>query len=259
MIVCLTKIFVDKMDYSIEQRRDEMMAVLKLENERLKDELLAKLAEREKYVQERETTYQQMRKDLESQMNTFKGKVIALRTENILLQADLEVKISDLEKVNEKVKCLTTVNEKRKRKELSFLKEQHKQRKTRAQVLKAFNWKKESADTVLLAAACAFWDSFRFSNVGKKVRREKARVSKLDRMKAWKDITLHGWNGAMHKEIDFEFMRRKRYCAIKMSKASDMESRFNVKVSTDIQHCDPCRKKYSRGLLPSDRTCRRVQ
>jgi hypothetical protein len=24
-------------------------------------------------------------------------------------------------------------------------------------------------------------------------------------------------------------------------------------------HCDPCRKKYSRGLLPSDRTCRRTQ
>ena len=51
----------------------------------------------------------------------------------------MEVKISDLEKVNEKVKCLTTVNEKRKRKELSFLKEQQKQRKTRAQVLKAFH------------------------------------------------------------------------------------------------------------------------
>ena len=139
MIVCLTKVFVDKMDLSIQQRREEMMAVLKEENERLKDELLAKLAEREKYVQERETTYQQMRKELESQMNTFKGKVIALRTENILLQADLEVKISDLEKVNEKVKFLTTVNEKRKRKELSFLKEKQKQRKTRAQVLNAFN------------------------------------------------------------------------------------------------------------------------
>jgi hypothetical protein len=54
-------------------------------------------------------------------------------------------------------------------------------------------------------------------------------------------------------------MRRKRYCAIKMSKALDMESKFNVKVSTDIQYCDPCRKKYSRGLLPpSDRTCRRI-
>jgi hypothetical protein len=70
MIVCLTKVFVDKMDLSIQQRRDEMMAVLKEENERLKDELLAKLAEREKYVQERETTYQQMRKELDAQMNT---------------------------------------------------------------------------------------------------------------------------------------------------------------------------------------------
>jgi hypothetical protein len=63
----------------------------------------------------------------------------------------------------------------------------------------------------------------------------------------------------MNNEIDCEFLRRKRYCAIKMAKASDMESKFNVKVSTDIAHCDPCRTKYSRGLLPSDRTCRRVQ
>ncbi len=50
----------------------------------------------------------------------------------------------------------------------------------------------------------------------------------------------------MHKEINYEFMRRKKYCAIKMSKASDMESRFNVKVSTDIQHCDPCRKNTTQ-------------
>ncbi len=59
-------------------------------------------------------------------------------------------------------------------------KDKNKQRKTRAQVLKAFNWTKESADAVLQAAACAFWDSFRDSNVEKKARREKARVSKLN-------------------------------------------------------------------------------
>jgi hypothetical protein len=113
-IAVLTEIFVDKMDLSIQQRRDEMMTVLKEENERLKDELWAKQAEREKYVQEQETTYQQMRKELESQMNTCKGKVIlvALRTENILLQADLELKMSDLEKSNDKVNCLTKGNEK---------------------------------------------------------------------------------------------------------------------------------------------------
>jgi hypothetical protein len=110
---------------------DEMMAALKEKNERFKDELLAKQAEREKYVREQETTYQQMRKELDAQMNTFKGKVIALRTENILLQADLEVKMNDLEKANEEVKCLTKGNEKRKRKELSLQKEKQKQRKTR--------------------------------------------------------------------------------------------------------------------------------
>ncbi len=50
MIAVLTKVFMDKMDLSIQQRRDEMMAVLKEENERLKDELRAKQAETETYV-----------------------------------------------------------------------------------------------------------------------------------------------------------------------------------------------------------------
>jgi hypothetical protein len=207
MFAVLTVVFVDNMDLSIQQRRAEMMAVMKEENERSKDELLAKPAEKEMYVQERETTYQQMRKEMESQMNTCKeGKVIALRTENILLKADLELKASVLEKSNKKVNFLTKGNEKRKRKESLLQKDKKMQRKTRVQVLKAFNWTKESTDPVLLAAACAFGDSFRDSDVGKKARREKVHVSKLDRMKAWKDITLQGWNGAMHKEIDYEVM-----------------------------------------------------
>jgi hypothetical protein len=200
-----------------------------------------------------------MRKGLEAEMNSNKGKVIALRTENMLLKADLELQAMAAAKSIGNKDALENETEKRKRMEPSLQKDQKAKRKTKAQVLKAFNWSKESADPVLLGAAYAFWDAFRERDGCKTGWRKKALVSKLDRMKAWKDITLKGWNGAVKKEIDFEFMRRKRYCAIKMSKASDMESKFNVKVSTDIQHCDSCRQKYSRGLLQSDRSCRRVQ
>ena len=37
-----------------------------------------------------------------------------------------------------------------------------------------------------------------------------------------------------------------------------MESKFNVKVATDVAKCDPNRQKYERTMLPSDRTCRRI-
>jgi hypothetical protein len=39
---------------------------------------------------------------------------------------------------------------------------------------------------------------------------------------------------------------------------SDLESKFNVKVASDLAQCDPSRKKYERSILSSDMTCRRI-
>ena len=43
-----------------------------------------------------------------------------------------------------------------------------------------------------------------------------------------------------------------------MARASDVDSRFNVSAAKEIGHCAPSRKKYERGLIPSDQSCRRV-
>ena len=230
-------------------------------NEKLRAEIRAQHAERESYVLMRDKAYVEMRKELELQMELYKGKAIELQTENYIVKAELEMMNNRAEGMKSKVadQVPSNIKDKRKRMGAGLQKKKELARKTRSQVLKAFNWKQDTADPVLLAAACAFWDAFSEHAEGLGSWRKQRRVSKFDRMVAWKEITLKGWNGEMHKEIDSEFMTRKRYCAIKMVKASDMESKFNVKVSTDIAHCDPCRKKYSRGLLPSDRTCRRVQ
>jgi hypothetical protein len=233
----------------------------KEQNARLLEEIRKHKVERDSYILERDLQYEQMRKELEIQMEVYKGKVIELQIENYLVKADLELMTNKGDEQEDKLKEKNIINEDDNGKRMApgLQTQKELERKTRSQVLKAFDWKLDSADPVLLRAACAFWDSFSDRDVGNGGWRKKARVSKLDRMVAWKAITLNGWNGEMHKEIDSEFMRRKRFCAIKMVQASDMESKFNVKVSTDIGHCDPSRKKYARGLLPSDRTCRRVQ
>ena len=68
----------------------------------------------------------------------------------------------------------------------------------------------------------------------------------------WKQITLEGWNGDMEKQLEAEFILKKRYCAVSIARASDLESKFNVKVASDLGHCDPSRKKCERSFLPSE-------
>jgi hypothetical protein len=64
--------------------------------------------------------------------------------------------------------------------EPALQKDKEMERKTKAQVLKVFNWSKESADPVLLVAACAFWDEFSERDGCKPGWRKKVRVSMLD-------------------------------------------------------------------------------
>jgi hypothetical protein len=98
-------------------------------------------------------------------------------------------------------------------------------------VLAAFNWTKATADPLLSEAACAFWDALGVRTEGGEYCEGHERVSCLSRKFAWKQITLKGWNGDMEKQLEMEFMLKKRYSAISLAKTSDLESKFNVKVA----------------------------
>ncbi len=86
----------------------------------------------------------------------------------------------------------------------------------------------------------------------------KQRLTHKDVMMIWKEVTLNDWDGKMRIELQKEFIRSKKYCPIQMARSSDVNCTFNVRAASDIAKCDLSRKKYERGLLPSDQTCRRV-
>jgi hypothetical protein len=68
----------------------ELMA-MKEQNARLLEEIRKHKVERDSYIQVRDVQYEQMRIELEIQMEMYKGKVIELQTENYLVKADLEL------------------------------------------------------------------------------------------------------------------------------------------------------------------------
>ncbi len=82
LLVPLLSVVTKMVDIMLQLYVDQMTA-LKEENKRLNDVIQANQVERE--------MNEQMRKELESQMNVCKGKVIKLQTENIMLKADLDV------------------------------------------------------------------------------------------------------------------------------------------------------------------------
>jgi hypothetical protein len=106
---------------------------------------------------------------------------------------------------------------------------------------------------------CGFWEAFSVPvQEGDHRETTKKRMSKLDVMKMWMEVTLNGWAGKTKTELLKEFIRSKKYCPIQMARSSDVNSTFNVRAASEIAKCDLTRKKYERGLLPSDQTCRRV-
>ena len=127
------------------------------------------------------------------------------------------------------------------------------------QVLKAFQWKEEETDPQLLRAVTCFWESFSERKIGLSEWRQMSRKSKQDRMIAWKYVTEYGWDGDMLHELEAGFVERRKFSAIEIARASDLDSNFNLKVVSDLAKCDPKHVKYSRSILPSDRTCRRIQ
>jgi hypothetical protein len=75
-------------------------------------------------------------------------------------------------------------------------------------VLAAFNWSKDTADPLLLGAACAFWDALGERQEGGEYCEGKQRISCLARKIAWKQITVEGWNGDMEKQLEREFIKK---------------------------------------------------
>jgi hypothetical protein len=97
----------------------------------------------ERYIIAREEAYDQMRKELESQMEICKGKEIELQAENYLVKADLETMTHRAGKNSQQNdNSSSNGNGKRKRMSPGLQKQKELKRKTMAQVLKAFNWKK---------------------------------------------------------------------------------------------------------------------
>ena len=127
------------------------------------------------------------------------------------------------------------------------------------QVLKAFQWKEGETDPQLLRAVTAVWESFSERKIGRSEWRQLSRKSKQDRMIAWKYVTEYGWDGDMLHELEAGIVEKRKFSAIDIARASDLDSNFNLKVVSDLAKCDPKHEKYTRSILPSDRTCRRIQ
>ena len=161
----------------------------------------------------------------------------------------LQLKVDKLEEEN-RVPC----SDGKKRND----KERQNKYKTKIRVLNAFEWEEGTADPGLLRAVIEFWYALSQGTTEDDDSAAKERLTQKDVLKAWKEVTLNGWAGKMREELQKEFIRSKRYCPIQMARSSDVNCTFNVRAASDIAKCDLSRKKYERGLLPSDQTCRRV-
>ncbi len=114
----------------------------------------------------------------------------------------------------------------------------------KVKVLTAFQWDESTADPVLLRAVCDFWNGLSESTRAMEADQgnTKKRISLREVMNVWKEVTFNGWGGKMRKEIQKEFIRRKRYCPIQMALlASDVNSTFNVRGASEIGKCDLAR------------------
>jgi hypothetical protein len=177
--------------------------------------------------------------------------------EKCIVEEDLRQKCMQLQlKVDNLMKLeieLSTTKDAKKRND----KERQNKYKTKERMLIAFKWEENTANPVLLRAVTDFWYALSLATEGNQSD-TKQRLTHKDVFMVWKDVTLNGWNGKMREELQEEFIRSKRFCPIQMARSSDVNCIFNVRAARDIGKCNVSRKKYERGLLPSDQTCRRV-
>jgi hypothetical protein len=127
----------------------------------------------------------------------------------------------------------------------------HKVR-TKNKVLRAFEWEENTADPILLRAVCGFWEAFSVPvQEGEHIETSKKRMSKLDVMKMWMEVTLNGWAGKTKTELLKEFIRSKKYCPIQMARSSDVNSTFNVRAASISQSAIARGKNTSAGCYPA--------
>ena len=195
-------------------------------------------------------------KELRVELSNRKSRVMDLEAEKYFLVADLHEQSQVIKELKEK---LATVEKKNME---MVTKDKEKEWKcyyrSKLAVLKAFKWEENKIRPVVLRAICAFWDALSGWAPDLDAGCNKKRMSQGDRIAIWMEITLTGWSGKVKTELEKEFVASKRFCPIRMARASDVDSRFNVSAAREIGHCAPSRKKYERGLIPSDQTCRRV-
>jgi hypothetical protein len=220
--------------------------LMKEENAELqnfKEEITLKQLERETHVIAQQQMYTQMQKELECELRRYRQMQADLNREKVegdkrmyTLEAELflsKMAVEDLAHENEELRQEKFNADKERIEAARHTKKQ--KRSMMRHVLAAFHWQQKTADPLLLEAACAFWDALGGARREEgEYCREHDRVSCLQSKIAWKEITLKGWNGDMEKQLEAEFILKKRFCAISIAKTSDLESKFNVKVASDL-------------------------
>ncbi len=53
----------------------------------------------------------------------------------------------------------------------------------------------------------------------------------------------------MEKQLEAEFILKKRYCAVSIAKTSDLESKFNVKAASDLSDMLHCPMRMHEKVL----------
>jgi hypothetical protein len=127
-------------------------------------------------------------------------------------------------------------------------------RDTKRAVCHAFGWSFESADPVLLRAACAFWEGCCIVD-----HDGTERVSFKTRLEIWLEITFRGFKGEAMDVLEKAFRKGSKFDVVELARRSDVKSQFNATSVGAVSHCELGKKKYDRGLLCSDATLRRTQ
>ena len=235
-----------------QRRRHEITALemgeLKVENERLRI-----MVEQLTSSVEEVTLLKRIVEEQKEELGSTKLRILELEADLFFMSGDLHEKTLLEKNVKEKLDELST------RLKKAHDTEKNRKAASKRQVLKAFKWEESSVKPVVLRAVCGFWEALSgpLLEVEDFVN-QKVRMSQRERMVLWKEITLNGWSGKLRIELEKEFVKAKKYCPIRITRASDIDSRFNISAASEIAHCDPLRKRYERGLIPSDQTCRRV-
>jgi len=248
----------------MKQRQERIEAQLneqKGENavlQRMLEESKGSVEDLTKQLRETLVSFEEQKSNLQHELRSRNSRVMQLEADLFFMAGDLDEKSiveEDLRKMCNQLQKKVDRLEAEKRNDAK-LKDMYY--KTKVRVLKAFEWEETTADPVLLRAVIEFWHALSKRRTEDDDSEAKQRLTEKDVQKAWKEVTLNGWAGKMRLQLQKEFIRSKRYCPIQMARSSDVNCTFNVRAASDIAKCDLSRKKYERGLLPSDQTCRRV-